>query len=328
MARSSNQKNKLLLIARLLWENSDEEHPMSMARIMDHLQSCGVNAERKSVYDDIETLRQAGFDIVTRRGRDAGYFISQREFELAELKMLVDVVQASQFITERKTRQLIRKLSGLTSCHQAAQLRRQVVSTGRGKSLNESIYYNVDALHQTISADHQVEFRYFDYTVGKQRRFRRNGEPYRISPYALIWDNERYYLLAWDDEAAALKHYRVDRMVEITETALPRLGGQAFAALDMSRYAEQTFAMFGGTPQLVTLEFDDQMSGIVIDRFGKDVMIISSGEGRFTIDVPVSVSSHFYAWVAGLDGACRIMGPPEVRQGMKEHLQKIAAAYD
>ena len=327
MPRSSQQKQKLLLIARLLLETSDEDHPLSMNHILTQLHLHGVEAERKSVYDDIDTLRQFGFDIVTRHGQGGGYYIGQRRFELAELKMLVDVVQASQFITERKTAQLIRKLSALTSCHQAAQLQRQVFSTNRVKSMNESIYYNVDALHQTISGKHQVEFRYFDYTVNKQRRFRRDGQRYRVSPYALIWDNVRYYLLAWDDKAGAFKHYRVDRMVDITETDLPRLGGEDYARLDMARYAEQTFDMFGGRPVLVTLEFDDSFAGAVIDRFGKDIMIINSGQGSFTVDVPVTVSSHFYAWVAGLDGGCRILGPAEVRQGMKDHLTKIAAAY-
>ena len=328
MARSSQQKAKLLLVARFLLENSDEQHPVSMAQILAHLQQKGVEAERKSVYDDIDTLRQFGLDIITLKGQGGGYFIGNRRFELAELKLLVDAVQASRFITERKTGQLIRKLSSLASNHQANQLRRQLVSADRVKSMNERIYYNVDALHQTISNGHQVEFRYFDYTVDKERRFRRDGERYRVSPYALIWDNQRYYLLAWDKQAQIFKHYRVDRMVEISETELKREGERQFSKLDMSRYTQQTFDMFGGRSMLVSLEFDDAMAGIVIDRFGKDTMIINSGRGSFVVDVPVTVSPHFYAWVCGLDGACRIIGPPAVRQGMKDHLQKIAAAYE
>ncbi|MBR5430297.1 MAG: WYL domain-containing protein [Firmicutes bacterium] len=327
MARSSQQKNKLLLIAKYLLEASDEEHPLSMAQILAYLRQRGVEAERKSVYDDIEALRQFGLDIDNRKGPNGGYFISQRRFELAELKLLVDAVQASRFITKRKTDQLIRKLSSLASCYQAAQLQRQLYGTNRVKAMNESIYYNVDALHQTINSGHQAEFRYFDYTVSKQRRFRRDGELYRVSPYALIWDNQHYYLLAWDARAGALKHYRVDRMVEISETDLTREGGDAFARIDMSRYTQQTFDMFGGRTELVTLEFDEKMAGLVIDRFGKDTMIIGSGEGRFTVDVPVAVSSHFYAWVSGLDGACRILGPETVRQGMKEHLRRLSADY-
>ena len=328
MARSSQQKAKLLLIAKYLMEDSDERHPLSMTQILNYLRQNGVEAERKSVYDDLETLRLFGLDIVTVKGQGGGYFIGQRQFELAELKLLVDAVQASRFITERKTAQLIRKLSTLASSHQSAQLRRQVYGAGRVKSMNESIYYNVDALSQTISGGHQVEFRYFDYTVDKERRFRRDGESYRVSPYALIWDNQRYYLLAWDQGSQAFRHYRVDRMVEIRETGLKREGETEFAGLDMSRYTQQTFDMFGGRPLLVSLEFDDSMAGVVIDRFGKDTMIISSGNGCFRVDVPVVVSSHFFAWVAALDGACRIIGPPQVRQGMKEHLQKIAAAYE
>lgn len=327
MARSSQQKAKLLLIAKYLLEDSDELHPLSMGQILAYLQRRGVEAERKSIYDDLDTLRQFGWDIVTRKGQSGGYFLSQRRFELAELKLLVDAVQASRFITQRKTAQLIRKLSALASSHQSAQLRRQVFSADRVKSMNESIYYNVDALHQTISSERQVEFRYFDYTVSKERRFRRNGGLYRVSPYALIWDNQRYYLLGWDGDAAAFKHYRVDRMVEIRESSQKREGEAAFAQLDMDRYVQQTFDMFGGQPALVNLEFDESMAGVVIDRFGKDTIIISSGQDSFTVDVKVAVSPRFYAWVAGLGGACRILGPPEVRRGMKEHLQKIAAAY-
>lgn len=327
MTRSSQQKSKLLLIARFLMESSDEEHPQPMSQILACLSRQGIEAERKSVYDDLDTLKQFGLDINNIRGTGGGYYIGQRPFELAELKLLVDAVQASRFITERKTAQLIRKLSALASRHQAAQLRRQLYGAGRVKSMNESILYNVDALHQTIAGGHQAEFRYFDYTVDKKRRFRRDGGCYRVSPYALIWDNRRYYLLAWDEEAQAMKHYRVDRMVDIRETEEPRQGQEAFARLDMSRYAEQTFDMFGGEQALVTLECDDSMAGVIIDRFGKDTMIIGSRPGCFTVDVRVTVSPHFYGWVCSLDGGCRILGPEAVRQGMKEHLDRLSAAY-
>lgn len=327
MSRSSQQKVKLLHIASYLLEASDGEHPLTMAQLIAYLARQGVAAERKAVYDDINALRQFGLDVQLTREPVPAYFIGRRDFEPAELKLLVDAVQASKFITERKSLQLIKKLSSLCSAAQAGQLRRQVVLAHRVKAQNESIYYNVDGLHTAILADRCVEFQYFDYTVTKEKRFRRDGRRYCVSPVALIWEDERYYLLAWDQEAERLKHYRVDRMAGVSPTPEPRRGREAWEGLDLARYSQQTFDMFSGPRRLVSLEFDERLAGAVIDRFGKEVMIMSSRQGSFTVDVPVIVSPHFYAWVFSLDGGCRLLGPPEVRQGYIEQLQRLARQH-
>lgn len=327
MPKSSNQKLKLLYIIRTLMEISDERHPVSTAKIIEMLSRNGISAERKSIYDDIEALKVFGFDIEKTKVPPGGFYLASREFEAAELKLLVDSVLASQFITEKKTLQLIKKLEKLLSVHEAKQMRRQVYVSGRIKHMNESIFYSVDAIHRGIAEDRQITFKYFDYTVEKRKRYRRDGERYSISPYALTWDNENYYMIGYDADAEKIKHYRVDRMEYIALTELPREGRDCFDAHDMSVYTRRNFSMYGGEEARVTMEFDDSLAGVVIDRFGKDVMITRLGDGRFRISAQVAVSPQFYAWVFGLGGGARITAPESVKNGMLEMLESASAYY-
>ncbi len=322
------QKLKPLYIRDYLLRYSDEAHPVTLREILDWLRSQGVNAERKSVYDDLEALRQYGVDVVrTQAGRYAAYFIGERTFQLPELKLLADSVQSSRFITRKKTASLIRKIESLGSVHQARQLQRQVLVADRIKQMNESIYYNVDEIHSGISQNRQIRFRYFRYTVRKTKEYRRGGSWYQVSPYALTWDNENYYLVAYDEANRGIRHYRVDKMERIKVTEEEREGQAAFKALDMGNYSRSVFGMFSGETVPVTLRFSDELVGAVLDRLGQDAVLTPEGEKAFRVTAEVAVSPQFFAWVFGFGTDARILGPEEVRVRMGEYTEAVAALY-
>ena len=324
MARSANQKRKLLYVMKLLLERSDEKHPISMPELLSALAARDISAERKSVYDDLEVLRDFGLDVVKAPG---GYYVGQREFELPELKLLVDSVQSSKFITQRKTLALIRKIESLASVHDARELQRQVYVRNRVKSMNESVYYHVDEISAAISADRMIRFRYFEFTVSKERRYRRDGARYEVSPFALLWDNENYYLLAWDDDAGQLRHYRVDKMTDIRPAGSPRRGKAAFAGVDMSAYTQHVFGMFGGELRQVRLRFVNHLAGAVLDRFGRELILVPDGDAHFIISVSAVVSPQFFAWVFGFGQEAEILSPPDVRKTYAEQAADIAEQY-
>ena len=327
MAKSANQKLKLLYLMELFNRKSDEDHLLSVADMIKYLDSYGVSAERKSIYDDIESLRLFGLDIIHTPGPKGGYYLASRDFELPELKLLVDSVQASRFITEKKTLSLIKKVESLASVHQAAQLHRQVYVSGRIKTMNESIYYNVDEIHSGIARDRQIAFKYFEYTVTKERRFRKGGQEYCVSPFALTWNSENYYMIAYDSAAGKVKHYRVDKMSAIRVTDLPREGRDELAKLDMAEYTGKVFGMFSGASGKVTLRCAEHLAGAVIDRFGKDVIIIASGDGFFTVTVDVVPSLQFFAWVFGFADEMQILSPASAVEEMRRTLGSVCALY-
>lgn len=325
MPKSSNQKRKLLLLRRILEEQSDEAHPIPLARLTEQLAAEDVAAERKSLYHDLETLRLDGLDVVYAPGK--GYYVGQRDFQLAELKLLVDAVQSSRFITEKKSRELISKIERLTSVHEARKLQRQVYVSGRIKAMNESIYYNIDAVHAGISAGKQITFLYFDYGVNKERVFRRAGERYSVSPYALVWDSENYYLVAYAADTGEIRHYRVDKMADIRLSDEARLGREAFAAFDLGQYSARHFGMYGGRTEQVTLRCENRLVGVVLDRFGREVILAPDGPEHFTVPVQVAVSPQFFGWVFGLAGGVEITAPARVAEEMAAQLRETAARY-
>ena len=328
MARSANQKLKLLYLMRYLLDNTDEDHSVSTNQIIHYLDQFNISAERKSIYDDIEALRTFGLDIErAENGRNSGYYIASRDFELPELKLLVDSIQSSKFITHKKTAQLIKKIETLASVHEAQLLQRQVYVTGRVKTMNESIYYNVDKIHAGISKNRKIRFKYFEYTVSKERQLRKNGAFYEMSPYALTWDNENYYMVAYDSEAGIIKHFRVDKMSDISVMEEPRAGQDVYKQLDMAAYSRKVFGMFSGEEQSVQLRFANHLVGAVLDRLGRDVMIIPDGEDHFTVRTNVVVSPQFFAWVCGFGDGVQILAPDNVVAAMKEHVTRIVEQY-
>ena len=328
MPRSAYQKLKPLYIMNYLLQNSDEDHLVSMSQLIEHLAAHGIPSERKSVYDDIEALRVFGLDIVQGgSGKNAGYYIANRSFELPELKLLVDSVQSSKFITHKKTATLIKKIETLASIHEAQLLNRQVYVKNRIKTMNESIYYNIDAIQSGISQNKKIQFKYFEYTVQKTRHYRKNGAFYVVSPFAMTWDDENYYLVAFDSQAGIIKHYRVDKMTEISSTEEDRDGLDAYQALDMAVYARKVFGMFSGEEESVQLRFENHLVGAVLDRLGQDVFIIADGDDHFTVRADVVVSPQFFAWVTGFGAAAQIIGPDDVVEKMRQHINSVAALY-
>ena len=328
MARSSYQKLKPLYIMNYLLQNTDEDHPVTVNQIISYLDSQGISAERKSIYSDIEALQYFGLDIVqSGSGRSCGYYIAHRTFELPELKLLVDSVQSSKFITHKKTAALIKKIETLASIHEAQLLNRQVFVKNRIKTMNESIYYNVDEIHNGISKNKKIRFLYFEYNVQKERQYRRNGAYYVVSPFALTWDDENYYMVAYDSDAAMIKHYRVDKMEKISILEEDRDGLEAYQALDMAIYARKTFGMFTGNEEHVVLRFENHLVGAVLDRLGRDVFIVPDGPDHFTVRTDVIVSPQFFAWVTGFGTSAQVIGPGHVVEAMKDHICAVAGQY-
>lgn len=325
MARSDNQKLKLMLLARLLEQQTDEAHPMSAQQLIAALAEHGIKAERKSIYSDIAALQDLGMDICLQNGKNGGYYLASREFELPELKLLVDAVQASRFLSERKTVQLIRKLETLASRWDAGRLRRQVVVSGRVKTMNESVFYTVDQIHEAIAANRQIQFRYFEWGVDKQKHFR--DRRYVASPYALCWENENYYLVAYS-ERHGITHYRVDKMAQLQMLDTPRIVNDETRALDVSKYGKNVFGMFGGEQMQVKMRFENPLAGVVLDRFGHDVMLIPDSDSHFTLTTDIAVSPVFFGWLAGFGSAAKIVFPQSAVEAYLELCKHSMAQYE
>jgi predicted DNA-binding transcriptional regulator YafY len=312
---------------KVFLEKTDEQHPMTVKDLILYLNDWGITVERKTVYDDIETLRLFGMDILNRREKPSGFYLASRTFEPAELKLLVDAVQSSRFITQKKSLQLIHKLESLTSVHEAKRLQRQVFVESQVKTVNESIYYNIDEIYTAISENRQISFQYYEWTVEKEMSLRKNGERYRVSPWELIWKDENYYLVGLDEKSGIVKHYRVDKMLRIDKEKEQRNGEEIFADFDAAGFAAKTFGMFGGREETLQLEFENHYVGVVIDHFGKDVMIHKKDEEHFTVRVRIRISSQFFGWLAGLGPGAVIVSPESVRKEYTNFLKRALENY-
>jgi predicted DNA-binding transcriptional regulator YafY len=327
MARSSMQKKKILLIMRELLEKTDETHPLSIPELILMLSENGISAERKSIYHDMEVLREFGIDIENRREKPAGYYVASRDFELPELKLLVDAVQCARFITKKKSKELIRKLEDLTSKSEAVQLQRQVFVLNRNKTVNENIYYNVDKIHTAISQNVKIRFQYYEWTVAKEMKLRREGMFYEISPWALTWDDENYYMIGYDPVGKAIKHYRVDKMVNLDMMRRSREGRELFARFDLVSYSQRVFGMFGGEEEEIRLRCKNDLAGVMIDRFGKDVSIRPVSEDSFAVTVKVHVSQQFFGWLFALGNKARIESPARVVKQFENQISEVWGCY-
>lgn len=328
MARAEGYQLKLLYLMKIFLEETDEQHPMMVEDLIRHLEGYGIGAARKSIGEDIERLRAFGMDIVHIRSRQGGYFLARRQFELPELKLLVDVVQASKFLTEKKSNELIKKLESLTSHYEANQLQRQVYVTNRVKTINENIYQNVDILHTAMHKDVMIRFKYYEWNVNKEMVLKKGGNDYIVSPWMLVWDDENYYLRAFDGAAGIVKHYRVDKMLDIRLTGDKRYGRQYFDNLDSAVFAKKTFGMFSGQEQDVKLCFENRLIGVAIDRFGKDIMTRPVDEGHFNVSVRVAVSPQFFGWAAALGTGVKIEYPKTVAKEYQLYLKKLLEQYE
>ena len=324
MARSSNQKLKLLYMLDILKEYTDEEHAISTSELISKLEQYDIKVERKTIYSDIETLNDFGYDILSSRQKNLnGYYMASREFELAELKFLVDATQTSKFITKNKSNALIQKLKQFTSKYEAGNLQRQVYVSDRVKSDNENIYINVDCIHRACQNNQQISFTYFDWTPTKEKKPRKDGAAYIVSPWTLVFSEENYYLLGFDEKANIMKYYRVDKMMEIESLKETRKGKELMENFNLATFSKKTFGMFAGEEETVTILFENHLASVAIDRFGKDVDMRVRDEEHFSVRVNVCVSNQFFGWLAGLSGGATILSPSYVKEQYKDYLKSL-----
>ncbi|MFQ6817496.1 MAG: helix-turn-helix transcriptional regulator [Blautia sp.] len=327
MPRSFNQKLKILYLMKLLQEKTDREHPVSVKDIIQTMEAYGISVERKTVYDDIETLRTFGMKIGSRRGKPAGFYLEERTFELPELKFLMDAVQSSKFITEKQSAALVRKLENLASVHEAKKLKSQVFLMPGIKTLNEEIYTNIETIYDAISANRQISFRYYQWTLSRELKPKRGGERYRVSPGKLLWNNDNYYLMGLDESSGIVKHYRVDKMMDVAVEEEKRSGESVFRDFDMGRFSAETFGMFDGKETILKIRFSNELVGVVLDRFGKKAVLQRSDDTHFFLQTHIRVSGQFFGWLTGLGPGAEIVSPEKVRKEYKSFLTKILKIY-
>ena len=328
MSRGANQKFKIYRLAQIMLERTDEEHYLTMPEIIAALKEYDIPADRKSLYADLKDLEILGIEVEGAQiGHRYRYHVLNHPFELPELKLLVDAIQSSKFITERKSNALIKKLEKLVSKYDAMKLQRQVYVSGRIKTMNESIYYTVDAIHNAIAQNKKIRFQYFQWNVKKEMELRHGGAYYHISPWGLSWDDENYYLIAYDSEAGIIKHYRVDKMLKIELSVEKREGKEQFQHFDIAAYSKKTFGMFAGKEETVTLRCDRSLTGVMIDRFGKDVAMRKIDENTIQARVNVAVSRQFFGWITGLGNIVKIEAPERVVEQYRDYLGEIIERY-
>ena len=328
MPKGTKQKLKLYYLSRIMLEKTDDEHALTMPQIQEELLKYGVSADRKSLYDDMEALRILGIDVIgEKEGRGYTYHVGKKHFDIAELKLLVDAVQSSKFITEKKSNELIKKITAMASNYEAEQLKRQVVVTGRVKTMNESIYYLVDDIHRAIALNRQISFEYMRWNTEKKMVRRRDGA-YDVSPWALTWDDENYYLIAYDMEAGKIKHFRVDKMRSIRLLDRKRAGRDIFRDLDLASYTKMNFGMFGGERTEVKLSFKDEIAGVILDRFGRDIDVRpAKKKGWHETTVTIALSELFYGWIFALGTNIKLVSPKIAVEGYKEAIVSVAKMY-
>lgn len=324
MPKSENQKLKLLYIAKILRAETDEAHPISTPELIDKLAQLDIKVERKTIYSDIEYLRDFGMDIeLIKNKTNSGYYLVSDEFELAEIKLLVDMVQASRFITKKKSRDLIKKLETLTNIHSAKELSRDVYVIGRAKAENESVFYNIDDIHNAINNGKTISFVYTKYMVNKELALKNSGSIYTVSPYYLTWNNENYYLIAVDHKNGEIRHYRVDRMKQININDESRQYSNLFEGFDIAEYTKSSFNMFGGESIRTTIAFPNHLIDVAIDRFGKDVPVRVRDDESFLITADIVPSGQFYGWITGLGPGVSIVAPVDIKEKYHEYLGNL-----
>lgn len=325
MPKSDNQKLKIFYILDYLQRNSHEAHPVRAAELIEMLyKQHSIVCERKTIYSDIAALQDYGIDIVSIPGKSGGYYIASRNFELPELKLLIDAVQSSRFLTEKKSRELIEKLCNQCSVHDAKLMRRDVLVSGRVKSMNETIYYNVDRIQEAIAEGKQITFRYFDWGIDGRRHYR--DKSYAASPYGLCQDNENCYLLALSDRHG-ITSYRVDRMADIQLLVDSRVLCPELTGRNLNEHANRLFQMYAGEAADVKMRFHKSLVNVVIDRFGKDTMLIPDGDEHFVFTVRVAVSPMFLSWVIGFGAKAKILYPDSVVDACKKMCLEALEQY-
>lgn len=335
MPRNPRQKQKLLYLQKILLEKTDEKNGLTISELIEELNQYDISAERKSIYDDLRTLENFGLDICSEKTKTVKYYIGSRDFQISELKLLVDAIQSSKFITQKKSIELIKKLESLASVNEAKLMQRQVYVSNRVKAGNETIYYNVDRLHEAINNDSMIEFDYYNWTLnlGSVEKIklikRKNGKKYIVSPWGLCWDDENYYLIAYNSEYQEIRHYRVDKMQSIQVLDKKREGKEVFKKFDIGSYTKSTFSMFSGEFKNITLSVHKDLIGVMVDRFGKNIFITPDKENEefFLMDINVNLSQQFYGWLFALGDKVKLVSPNNAVEEFENQLLKVQKLY-
>ena len=307
-------KPRILYLLRILEQYTDEEHPLTTKQLIDKLQDeYGISAHRTTLTKDIAALQEFGVDIVTVHSTQSKYFIGSRKFELPELKLLIDAVESSRFITAKKSESLIRKIHTLTSQGQVSKLRRNNYVVDRIKPDNEQIYYIVDTINDAINEGKQISFQYYDYSGLKKKVLKNKGEIYKLSPYKLIWSGDYYYVIGYSEKKGKVINFRVDRIAAaptiLSENAIP-----VPKDFDLENFTKEVFFMFSGDEVEVDLQCDNSLMKTMIDRFGENVKTLAYDMTSFRLITEVSVSPTFFGWVFGFDGKVKILGPKNIKE--------------
>lgn len=321
MAGTEQPRRKIIYLLQLLLSESDDERGVTMTRVLEFLEQKGVPAERKSIYRDIKTLHEIGYDIEKNQKRPVEYCLLNRDFDLAELKLLVDAVQSAHFISEEKTEKLIRKIESLTSRSRAGELRRQVHYAGRVKTRNDHVYFTTGTLHDAIHRSVRVTFKYTDYAIDKSVKQRRSGESYELSPYALVWNEDKYYVVGYYERYGKVCNFRVDRMKSVTITnasSYPKPEDY-----NVEQYMKNTFSMYSGEKVALDIQFENDLIGVAIDRFGQDTSVHANGPDHFLAHVSVLVSPVFYSWIFQFGGKVRILKPQRIADEYKKMVRDV-----
>ena len=324
--RSQNQRLKLLYLLDYLLEQTDETHTVKVQEIIEHFDNYHkIPIEQKTVCSDLHLLDEYGYE-TQYDGRVRGWRIVEREFETQELQLLIDSVQSSRFITQKQAKNLTDKLKAKASRFDRVLLDRRCYVPNRVRSSNDSVFYHLDDIHAAIANDWKITFQYFYFSPQKQKVYNKKGGKYTASPYALLWSENNYYLLAY--ESGKMKHFRVDKMDGIELLAQKREGKEIFKDMKLSERSLRVFSMYSGKVQRVKLRFSNHLANVVIDRFGKDITMVPDDEKHFTIHTDIEVSPQFYGWLCGLGRGVRVVSPPEVVEEMGNYVKKIAEMYE
>ncbi|MDD3260659.1 MAG: WYL domain-containing protein [Oscillospiraceae bacterium] len=324
MSKTEGQRERLIMLYRILRLGTDREHLISMQSILQQMEEQGIPAERRSIYCDLQALNDCGIEVETIRGPKGGYRLKSRpfSFEVSDLKLMTDAVASAKFLTEDKSRMLVQKIESMASRYDAAQLQRQVYVVGRVRSENEQTYDNVDVVHHAIAQNEKISFRYFHYDAKKQRIYKYDGAANVVSPYALCWDNEFYYLLAWYDRTDEMRNFRVDRMENVL--LLQQKAKPAPPSFNPTRFTRRAFSMYNGRKENVTLEFKDALAGTVLDRFGMETSFHRADiPGWFRIVEDVHISPPFLGWLAQFAGSVRVISPKSVQEELRQQAEEV-----
>ena len=328
MPKNSNDRARLICLAGVFEKYSDEEHPLTVGMLMNMLAESGISVTRQTLYKDFEELSLWGYPVKAVRGREYGYYLDKRTFELAELKLMVDAVQSARFIDREKCALLIDKLGSLTSVHRALRLKRQVYAVKKKDADIGRIYENIDMIHEAISLSRKIRYKYYDWSPEKRRVARHNGAYYVATPVALIWDDENYYLVAYDEGEKKIKHFRVDKLGRVYMLEEPASRNETIEKLDLALYSEQVFGMYSGRQELVTLVCHNSLAGVIVDKFGQDVTFFREGAEHFSISVRVMVSPNFFSWILMFGSKIKIKAPASVVNEFKSTLLTVAKEYE